>query len=114
TGAMSPWHPPLYASSASRTGKQCLQLLLDARGLARQFAQVIELRPAHIATALHLDAVDRGTVGLEYALDALAVGHLANGKGGVETPVTLGDHHAFKGLKTLAVAFFHLDLHDDR
>src|SRR5690349_18854981 len=49
------------------------QIFLDARGLALQIAQVVELGAADIATTLHFDRVDGVRVGLEHALDAEAM-----------------------------------------
>src|SRR5947207_2216631 len=67
------------------------ELLLDARLLAREAAQVIELGAVHLALALHLDGGDGGRVGLERALHALAARDLADDEGGVEAAVALGD-----------------------
>src|SRR5487761_446541 len=87
-------------------------LLFDPRRLARQVAQVIELGAADVAAALDGDVADRGAVGLEHALHALAVRYLADREGGVEAAVAACDHHALKGLDALAVAFDDLHLHD--
>src|SRR5688572_5370269 len=89
-------------------------LLPDAGGLARARAQVIELRAAHVAFALHLDRGDERRVGLESALDALARGDLAHDERGVEAAVAPGDHHALEGLHALALAFHHVDVDDHR
>src|SRR5215470_9014323 len=86
-------------------------LLFDPRRLAGEIAQVVELRPPHAAAAFHGDIADRGAVGLEDALDALAVGDLAHREGGVEAAVALGDDHALVGLHALAVPLHHLHLH---
>src|SRR4029077_2555818 len=88
-----------------------LELFLDARRLARQVAQIVELGAAHAAAALHRDVADRRAVGLEHALHPLAVGDLAHGKGGVQSTVALGNDHALVGLDALAVALDHLHLH---
>src|SRR5215472_2158478 len=87
-------------------------LLLDARRLACEVAQVIKLGAAHAAAALHHDVADRGAVGLESALDALAVRDLAHRERGVEPAVAARDHDAFVRLHALAVALDHLHLHD--
>src|SRR4026209_1903930 len=88
-------------------------LLFDARCLAGAVAQVVELCAAHVAAALHGDRAERRAVGLEHALDALAVRDLAHGERGVEPAVAARDHHTLVGLDTLAVAFFDFYLDDD-
>src|SRR5580700_4528773 len=88
-----------------------LDLFLDARGLAGQVAQVIELRAAHAAAPLDGDVADGRAVGLEHALHTLAVRDLAHGEGGVQPAIAPGDHHTLVGLHALAVAFDHLHLH---
>jgi hypothetical protein len=65
-----------------------------------------------VATALHFDRVDGGAVGLEHALDAVAVRDLAHGERGVEAGVLLADDHAFVGLDAFAIAFLDLDVDD--
>src|SRR5688572_7809850 len=50
------------------------QLLADARLLAGQATQVVQLGAAHVALALDLDRGDRGRIGLERTLHALAAG----------------------------------------
>src|SRR5438067_5772940 len=90
-----------------------LELLADARGLAREPAQVIELRAPHLALALHLDRGERRRIRLERALHALAARDLAHDERGVEAAVALGDHHAFVRLLALLVALDDDDLDDD-
>src|SRR3984957_20768766 len=70
---------------------QCSDLLVDAGGLARQFAQVVQLGAAHVAAALHADFADRGAESLEHAFHTLAVGNLAHGEGRIEAAVLLRD-----------------------
>jgi hypothetical protein len=53
-------------------------------------------------------------VGLEDALDALAMGNLAHRERAVEAAIAAGDDDAFISLDALAVAFAHLDLDDNR
>src|SRR5690606_34333522 len=89
------------------------EVLLDARLLAFQAAQVVQLAGADGATALDLDRVDGRAVRLEHALDAVAVRNLAHGERGVEAGVLLADDHALVGLDALAVAFLDLDVDDD-
>src|SRR6187455_770923 len=49
-----------------------LEALFDARGLARQLAQVIELRAVDVAFALDFDRRDQRRIQLERTLDAFA------------------------------------------
>src|ERR687897_1786111 len=83
-------------------------LLLDARGFARQVAQIIKLRAAHAATTLHTDVADRRAVRLKHTLHAFAVRDFAHSKRRVEPAVALGNDHAFIRLHAFAVAFDHL------
>src|SRR6476661_7984291 len=55
--------------------------LLDARRLAGEMAQVVELRAPHAATPDDLDVGQHGAVEREDALDADAVGDLADREG---------------------------------
>src|SRR4029078_7531433 len=76
--------------------------------------QVVQLGATHTATPLHDDLADRGAVGLEDALDTLAIGDLADRERRVEAAIAAGDHDAFVRLHTLAVALDDLHLHDHR
>src|SRR5690606_9712858 len=89
-------------------------LFLDASGAAAALAQVVQLGSAHGAAALDLDALDQRAVGLEHALNALAVRDLAHREGGINAAVALGNANAFERLQTLAVAFTHPHLHHQR
>src|ERR1700688_5066931 len=91
-----------------------LDLLFDARGLAGQIAQVVQLRAPHTAAALDRNLGDARAVDRESALDALAVRNLAYRERGVETSIAARDDDAFIRLNALAIAFDHLDLHHDR
>src|SRR5665213_3224246 len=86
----------LLASDLAQTGS-----------LAAQTTQVEQLGPAHLVRPdlLHL-VHNLGVVG-EDTLDALAEAHLAYGKGALGAPAG-GNHHAFKRLKALFVAFLDL------
>src|SRR4029077_7485784 len=77
TNAVSRRDLPVSVVRGRASRARLLELLLDARSLARQIPQVVELRAAHAAAALDGDVTDRGAVRLEDALDALAVGDLA-------------------------------------
>src|SRR5690606_1983698 len=89
------------------------ELFLDARGLARPVAQVVELGTAHIATALDDDGGDQGRVQLEGPLDALARGDLAHGERGIQATVATGNDHALVRLDPLARTLDDIDVHDD-
>src|SRR5256885_12476700 len=102
---------PLPGQARSPPPAPASELFLDPRGLARQIAQIVELGAAHAAAALDGDLADRRAVGLEHALDALAVRNLAHRERGVESAVAARDHDALVSLDTLTVALYHLDLH---
>jgi len=55
---------------------------LDARRLAGELAQVVELRTSHLAACGDVDLVDARRVQRKRALDADAVGRLADREGG--------------------------------
>src|SRR5690606_38782512 len=85
--------------------------LPDAGGAARPASQVIELRPAHPASADHFNANAR-RVDQERALDADTVRSDApHSEGLVQPAPTARDHHAFEGLRARAVTLNHLDVH---
>src|SRR6185295_19436817 len=54
----------------------------DTRRLSGAAAQIIELGPAHVAAADHLDMVDDRRIEREDALDAFAEADLADGEAG--------------------------------
>src|SRR5882762_1740248 len=91
-----------------------LDVLGDAARLAAQIAQVIELGAAYDAFADDLDLPDARAVEREHALDALAEADLAHRERGVHAGILAGDAQALIDLKTLAVAFLHLDVHTHR
>src|SRR6185437_15172424 len=93
-------------------GPGAIRLLDDAGRLAAQIAQVIQLGATHLAAAHHLDRVDHRRHHREYALDAFAVGNLADRKALVEATAGAADADAFIGLHAGAVAFDHLDVDD--
>src|SRR5690606_37962317 len=84
-----------------------LLALGDAGALAGPAAQVIELRPAHHATADHLDAVHVGRIERENALHTFAEAHLADGETAVVPAVRAGDAHRLEVLHAGAFAFDH-------
>src|SRR5689334_13501844 len=73
-------------------------LLDDAGRLAAQLAQVIQLGATDLAAAHHLDRVDHRRHHGEYALDAFAVGNLADGEALVEPAAGTANADAFIGL----------------
>src|SRR6185295_2805034 len=81
--------PSFIAPAIPRLGRS--DLLFDARGLASEFAEIEELGPSDVAAALHLDRMDRRAVGLEHALDAFAVRHLAHRECRIEAAIALGN-----------------------
>src|SRR5688500_16112725 len=89
-------------------------LFLDARGLAGEVAEVVQLGAAHAAAAHHLDSTDHRAVHREDALDADAVRDLADGEGLADTAATTGDAHALERLDALLVAFLHPDVNAQR
>src|SRR4051794_17333778 len=102
------WSHPPEGDELLADGGGALGLFDDAGRLAAQLAQVIELGATHLAAAHHLDRVDHRRHHREYALDAFAVGNLANGEALVEPAAGAADAHAFIGLHAGALAFDHL------
>src|SRR2546423_10174869 len=84
----------------------------DARLLAAQTAQVIQLGAAHFAAAHDLDRVHHRRIKREYALDALTVGNLADREALVDAAARASNADALVGLHARAVALAHLDVHD--
>src|SRR4051812_25498636 len=88
--------------------------LLDARRLAGEMAQVIELGAPDAATPHDLNVGEHWAVEREDALDADAVGDLANREGGAHSGTTPRDAHTFKRLDALLFPFLHADVHAQR
>src|ERR1700761_182209 len=89
---------------ADGSGLRAVRLLLDDAGrLAAQIAKIIKLGATHLAATHHLDRVDHRRHHREDALDAFAVGNLANGKALVEAATGAADADAFIGLHARAV-----------
>ena len=82
-------------------------------GLAAAATQIIELGAAHAAVAHHLDGLDQRRMDREDALDALAIGNLADGEVLVDAAAGAADAYAFIGLNAGALAFHHLDVDAD-
>src|SRR5215470_6383254 len=82
----------------------------DARRLAAAAAQIIELGAADLAAAHDLDRVDHRRIEREHALDALAIGDLANREVLVEARARAADADALVSLDAALLALDHLDV----
>ncbi|CVI56983.1 conserved hypothetical protein [Agrobacterium deltaense NCPPB 1641] len=82
----------------------------DTGSLAATVAQVVELRAANLTAANDFNAFDQRGVDREYALDAFAVGNLANGEAFGKTAAGTGDANAFVSLNTGTVTFRHANV----
>src|SRR6185369_4013851 len=89
-----------------------MRALGDTGRLAAQAAQVIELGAPHLAAADELDRIDHRREQREHALDALAVGNLADREALVQAMAGAADADALVGLDAGALAFDHLDVDD--
>src|SRR5579864_3034841 len=94
-------------------GGFALQLVARALGDACRApgaaAQVIELGAPDRAAPYHLDCSDARRIEREDALDALAIGNLAQREIRVDPGVLAPDAHALEGLNALALALDDLD-----
>src|SRR5690606_14216740 len=88
-------------------------VLGDAGRLAAAVAQVVELGAANLAAAHDLDGFDERRVDREDALDALAVGNLANREVLLEARAGAGDADALIGLDAGARTFGDAHLNAD-
>src|SRR5450432_679693 len=88
--------------------------LLDPRSLAGGGAQIVELRATDAATADDVHVAEHGAVDREDALDADAVGDLANGEGLADAAAALGDAHALERLQPLLLTFLYTHVHAQR
>src|SRR5678816_4170521 len=88
-------------------------LLLEARRLAHQIAEVVELRPPHRRPLHHLDLVDPRRVHRERALHPDPVGDAPHRERGAGAAAALADHDALEGLQALLLALDDLDHHLD-
>ncbi|ENN84866.1 hypothetical protein RHSP_41939 [Rhizobium freirei PRF 81] len=86
-------------------------VLDDTGSLTAQVAQVVELGATDLTAANDFDAFDHRRVNREYALDAFAVGNLADREVFLQTAAGASDANAFIGLNAGTVAF--RDLHVD-
>src|SRR5690349_9887103 len=92
-----------FSEGRGGTGS-ALALLPDARGLAAQRAEVVELGPAHPAAAHQLHRGDRRAVHGEQPLDADAGRHLPDREVLADAAAPLGDDQTLEGLEPLLVA----------
>src|SRR5271168_1811777 len=81
---------------------------LDARGLATQLAQVVELGAADFAAAHDFNLRNHGRMDGKDALDADAEAHPAHGERGRKQLAAPGNHDAFEGLDALFFLFLAL------
>ena len=88
-------------------------VVLHARRLALQIAQVVQLRAPHPRRAHDFDLLNRRRVQREDALDALAERHLADGERRARAAAVQADDDAFEDLDALLVALAHLHVHAD-
>src|SRR6185369_17630898 len=81
-----------------RAGRRVARVFGDAGGLTGAVAQVVQLRAADGAPHGDLDLVDAGGVHREDALDADAVGHLADGERLAVLPAAPAEDRALEDL----------------
>src|SRR5262249_6336418 len=86
-------------------------LLAQARGLAGEVAQVIELRASNATAADDLDALDAGRVQRERPLDAHALRDAADGEGRPRPFAALADDDALERLQPFLLALDDLHVH---
>src|SRR6478609_321179 len=98
-------------SEGQRGTCSALALLPDARGLAAQRAQVVELGPADPASAHHLHRGDSRAVNREEPLDPDTGRDLPDGEILADPAAPLGDDQALEGLQPLLIALADAD-HD--
>src|SRR6476661_9536723 len=107
--------PPLRRCSllraARRGNRDANLLLLDARRLAGEVAEVVQLRATHATAADDREVADHRAVHGEDALHADAVRDLANGEGLADATAAAGDAYALERLQTLLLAFTDSHVH---
>src|SRR5262249_30394128 len=104
-----------FTSARLQTSNLCLfPLVLDARGLAFEIAQVIQLRAPDLRRPHRLDLLDRRRVERKNALDPLPERHFAHCERRARAAAMQADHDAFEDLDALLVAFAHFHVHADR
>ena len=86
----------------------------DTSRLAATIAQVVQLGATDLTAANDVDAFDQRRVNREYALDAFAVGDLANGEALVDAAARTSDADAFIGLHAGTGTFCHAHVDAER
>ena len=111
-----PRHGPArsYSADAGFRNGDARLLLANARRLAGEIAQVVELGATDAAAAHHDDLGEHGAVHREDALDADAVGDLADGERRADTAAAARDADAFERLDALLFTFLDADVHAKR
>src|SRR6476619_7402963 len=84
---------------------------LDARGLAGEMTQVVELGATDTAATDHVDVGQHGAVEGENALHADAVRDLADGERGADAAAPTGDDHSLERLDALLFPFLDAHVH---
>src|SRR5580693_2551246 len=114
TSQTSKWSPSRWQQSRDRDSARCSSArffdVAQTRCFALEAAQIIKLGAADFGRAQQIHFVDHFGVNGENAFHALSEADLPDGKAGLRSVVAL-DHHAFKGLHALFVAFFDLHMH---
>src|SRR5262245_1592597 len=85
----------------------------NARLLAAQSAQIIELGAAHFAAAHEFDRVDHRRIEWEHALHAFTIGDFADGEVLVQPTSRAADANALIGLHAALVAFDNLHVDEN-
>src|SRR5437660_11731543 len=109
-----PTQGPRGSCPSGTSAAGLLATLLDARGLAAQVPQVVELGPPHPAAGDRLDLLDRRAVHREGPLDADAIADLPDGEGPAGTAALAPDHHALENLDPRAIALSDPDMDLER
>src|SRR5215510_650089 len=105
----------LLGCGGARLGNSDAHLLFaNARGFAREVAQVVQLRATNASAAHHVDLGEHGAVEREDALDADAVGDLADRKRLADSAAAARDADALERLNALLFTFLDADAHTKR
>src|SRR5258707_399433 len=96
---------PCLERLLGRDGRGLGLHFLDARGLAREVAQVVQLGAAHAATAHDVDLCQHGAVQREDALDTYTVGDLPDRERRAHAGSATRSADALEGLNALLLTF---------